>query len=84
MTLAWPGAGELGVFALAVLLLNATPGVDRAFTLVSTLRGGVRAGLAAAAGIAAGCIVHTLAAAFGLAALCIGGGEATALALARL
>jgi len=40
-----------------------------AFTLVSTLKGGVRAGLAAAAGIGAGCVVHTLAAAFGLAAL---------------
>jgi len=40
-----------------------------AFTLVSTLRGGVRAGLAAAAGIGAGCVVHALAATFGLAAL---------------
>jgi threonine/homoserine/homoserine lactone efflux protein len=36
---------------------------------MSTLRGGVRAGLAAAAGIGAGCAVHALAAAFGLAAL---------------
>jgi threonine/homoserine/homoserine lactone efflux protein len=60
---------DLALFALTVLVVNATPGVDMAFTLVSTLRGGVRAGLAAAAGVGAGCVVHTLAAAFGLAAL---------------
>jgi len=63
------GTHDLGLFALTVLVLNATPGVDMAFTLVSTLRGGVRAGLAAAAGIGAGCAVHALAATFGLAAL---------------
>jgi threonine/homoserine/homoserine lactone efflux protein len=63
------GTHDLALFSLTVLILNATPGVDMAFTLVSTLRGGARAGLAAAAGIGAGCVVHTLAAAFGLAAL---------------
>ncbi len=63
------GSHDLALFALTVLVVNATPGVDMAFTLVTTLRGGVRAGLAAAAGINAGCVVHTLAAAFGLAAL---------------
>jgi threonine/homoserine/homoserine lactone efflux protein len=63
------GTQDLALFAVTVFVLNATPGVDLAFTLVSTLRGGIRAGLAAAAGIGAGCIVHTLAAAFGLAAL---------------
>ena len=63
------GTHDLALFALTVLVVNATPGVDMVFTLVSTLRGGVRAGLAAAAGVGAGCIVHTLAAAFGLAAL---------------
>jgi threonine/homoserine/homoserine lactone efflux protein len=63
------GTHDLALFALTVLVVNATPGVDMAFTLVSTLRGGVRAGLAAAAGINAGCIVHTAAAALGLAAL---------------
>jgi threonine/homoserine/homoserine lactone efflux protein len=71
-----PGTHDLALFALAVLVVNATPGVDMAFTLVSTLRGGVRAGLAAAAGIAAGCVVHTLAAAFGLAALLAASGTA--------
>jgi len=63
------GTHDLALFALTVFVVNATPGVDMAFTLVSTLKGGVKAGLAAAAGICAGCIVHTLAAAFGLAAL---------------
>ncbi len=75
---------DLAVFAAAVLLLNATPGVDFLLTVGRTLQGGARAGLAAAAGISAGCIVHTLAAAFGVAALCIGGGEATALAVELL
>ena len=63
------GTHDLALFTLTVLVLNATPGVDMAFTLLSTLRGGVRSGMAAAAGICAGCVVHTLAAAFGLAAL---------------
>ena len=63
------GTHSLGVFAATVFVVNATPGVDMMFTLTSTLRRGVAGGLAAALGIAAGCIVHTLVAAFGLAAL---------------
>lgn len=57
------------MFAAAVAVLNATPGVDFVLTVSRTLQAGVRAGLAAAAGIGAGCLVHALAAAFGLAAL---------------
>ncbi len=63
------GLHSLPLFALAVLVLNATPGVDMLLTVGRTLAGGLRAGLAAAAGISAGCVVHVLAAAFGLAAL---------------
>lgn len=63
------GAREAGLFAAAVFLLNATPGVDLLLVLARTLQRGVRAGLAAAAGISLGCVVHALAAAFGLAAL---------------
>lgn len=64
------GTPDLGLFAVTLLVVNATPGVDLMFTLVATLKGGVRAGLAAAAaGIGAGCVVHTLVAAFSLAAL---------------
>lgn len=57
------------LFALTVLVLNATPGVDLVYTVTRTLQHGVRSGLAAAAGISAGCVVHALGAAFGLAAL---------------
>jgi threonine/homoserine/homoserine lactone efflux protein len=64
-----PGAGEAAVFATAVFVLNATPGVDFLLTVSRTLQGGARAGVAAALGIAAGCVAHALAAAFGLAAL---------------
>jgi len=64
-----PGPAELAVFASAVFVLNATPGVDFLLTVSRTLQGGARAGVAAACGIAAGCVVHALAAAFGLAAL---------------
>ena len=64
-----PGPAELAVFAGAVLVLNATPGVDFLLTVSRTLQAGARAGAAAACGIVAGCVVHALAAAFGLAAL---------------
>lgn len=63
------GTHSLGVFALTVLVVNATPGVDMMLVLTRTLRHGVVGGIAAALGVAAGCIVHTLIAAFGLAAL---------------
>ena len=63
------GLQDLALFSLTVLVLNATPGVDLVFTVTRTLQQGVRGGLAAGAGISAGCIVHALAAAFGLAAL---------------
>jgi len=67
---AWlPGPGELALFAAAVAVLNATPGVDFLLTVTRTLQGGARAGLVAALGIGAGCVLHALAAAFGLAAL---------------
>ena len=63
------GTHSLGVFALTVLVVNATPGVDMVLVLTRTLRHGVVGGIAAALGVSAGCVVHTLVAAFGLAAL---------------
>jgi threonine/homoserine/homoserine lactone efflux protein len=75
------GTHDLPLFALTVLVLNATPGVDMAFTLLATLRGGVRGGLAATLGVCAGCVVHVLAAAFGMAALMAA--SATAFALVK-
>ena len=68
-TLGLASTQELLVFMAAVFVLNATPGVDLLLTITRTLQGGARAGLAAALGINAGCVVHTFAAAFGLAAL---------------
>ena len=69
MTELLPGPAQAAVFATAVFVLNATPGVDFLLTVSRTLQGGLRAGVAAALGISAGCGVHALAAAFGLAAL---------------
>ena len=63
------GTQDLLLFIATALVLNATPGVDLVFTITRTLQQGVRGGLAAAAGISAGCVVHALAAALGLAAL---------------
>jgi len=63
------GTHSLELFAATVFVVNATPGVDFALTVTRTLQGGVRTGLAAAFGIAGGCVLHALAAAFGLAAL---------------
>jgi len=63
------GTHSLGLFAATVLVVNATPGVDFAFVVTRTLQAGVRAGLAGAAGIGAGCVLHAAAAALGLAAL---------------
>jgi threonine/homoserine/homoserine lactone efflux protein len=73
------GTHDLALFALTVFVLNATPGVDMAFTLVATLRGGVRGGLAATLGVGAGCVVHVMAAAFGMAALMAASSTAFAL-----
>lgn len=70
------GTHDLLLFSATVFVLNATPGVDMAFTIASTLRGGWRQGVAAAVGIMAGCVLHTLAAAFGLAALLATSAEA--------
>jgi threonine/homoserine/homoserine lactone efflux protein len=60
---------QLPLFMAAVLLLNATPGVDLLLTVSRTAQSGVHAGVMAALGINAGCALHALAAAFGLAAL---------------
>jgi threonine/homoserine/homoserine lactone efflux protein len=42
------GLKDLALFALTVLVLNATPGVDLLLTISRTLQNGVRGGLAAA------------------------------------
>jgi threonine/homoserine/homoserine lactone efflux protein len=63
------GIHDLGLFVAAGLLLNVTPGPDMAYIAARGAAGGFRAGVAAAFGITAGCVVHTLAAAAGLSML---------------
>ncbi|WP_235857797.1 LysE family translocator [Marimonas lutisalis] len=59
----------IAAFTGAGILLNLTPGADVLFVSASGLSGGPRAGIAAAAGVTLGGIVHTMLAALGLAAL---------------
>lgn len=56
-------------FLVAALALFVTPGPNMMFTIASGAAGGSQAGLAAAAGIALGTLVHVLIAAAGLGAL---------------
>jgi threonine/homoserine/homoserine lactone efflux protein len=63
------GIHDLGLFVVAGLLLNITPGPDMTYIAARAAAGGFRAGVAATLGITAGCVVHTLAAAAGLSVL---------------
>ena len=63
------GIHDLALFVAAGLLLNLTPGPDMAYIAARGAAGGFRDGAAAALGITAGCVVHTIAAAVGLSAL---------------
>ena len=70
------GTHDLLLFAATVFVLNATPGVDMALTVGTTLRAGWRQGVAVVLGIQLGCVLHTFAAGFGLAALLAASAEA--------
>jgi threonine/homoserine/homoserine lactone efflux protein len=56
-------------FVPAALALNLTPGADMMFCLGTGLRAGARAGIAASAGVALGCMVHVALAGAGLGAM---------------
>ncbi|XRD81917.1 LysE family translocator [Dyella halodurans] len=56
-------------FLLACIALNLTPGLDTFYILTRSGREGRAVGVAAALGINAGCIVHTLAAVLGISAI---------------
>jgi threonine/homoserine/homoserine lactone efflux protein len=58
-----------GAYLVTVTILILLPGPDMLFALASGMRGGPRAGFAAAVGAAAGEVVHISAAALGLAAI---------------
>jgi threonine/homoserine/homoserine lactone efflux protein len=60
------GVQRYGLFVLTGILLNLTPGQDTLFIVGKSLSGGRRAGIAAALGVSAGSLCHTLAAALGL------------------
>ncbi|HYC41506.1 MAG TPA: LysE family translocator [Noviherbaspirillum sp.] len=63
------GISDFGLFLVAVLLLNATPGPDTAYIVGRSIAQGRSAGLMSALGISAGCCVHALASAIGLSAI---------------
>ena len=76
-----PDTAQLLLFITAGLVLNLTPGPDVMYIVAHAVRGGARAGVAAALGIAAGCLVHVAAAALGVSALLAA--SATAFALLK-
>jgi threonine/homoserine/homoserine lactone efflux protein len=63
------GIEHIGLFVVAGILLNLTPGPDVLYIVANALRSGARAGMVAAMGITAGCFVHIFAAAIGVSAL---------------
>jgi RhtB (resistance to homoserine/threonine) family protein len=63
------GIHNLWLFILAGWALNLTPGPDVLYMVTHGLKSGWRAGVAAVAGISAGCLVHVAAATVGLSAL---------------
>lgn len=64
-----PDLHHLLLFLAAGLVLNLTPGPDVMLIVANAVRAGAQAGVAAALGISAGCLVHVAAAALGLSAL---------------
>lgn len=64
-----PGLPVILAFTVAGLVLFLTPGPDMSLWLARTLAGGRRAGIAAALGTNAGCIVHATLAALGISVL---------------
>src|SRR5213082_2447931 len=63
------GIHDFGLFFLAGILLNLTPGPDTAYILGRSIAQGREAGIASALGICVGSIFHTCAAALGLSAI---------------
>jgi len=57
------------VFFTAAIALNVSPGPDLIYILSRTIARGAKVGLASAAGVCSGAVVHVLAAAFGLSAI---------------
>lgn len=60
------GTVDLGVYIAAGLILNITPGADMLYIANRSATQGTKAGVIAAVGIGAGCLVHILFATLGL------------------
>ena len=69
MTLAELPVHHLPLFAAAALAVNLTPGPDMLFVIGTGATRGRRAGVMAALGVGAGCLLHVALAAVGLSAL---------------
>ena len=65
------GVTDLGLFVVAGLILNITPGPDLLYIISRSAVQGKKAGAIAALGIGAGCLVHVVAAAFGLSVIMV-------------
>ncbi|MBE0496763.1 MAG: LysE family translocator [Campylobacterales bacterium] len=63
------GIHDFGLFVLAGLLLNITPGADLLYITARAGSGGFGAGFKASLGVGAGCLVHISLAVLGLSAL---------------
>ncbi|NID14591.1 LysE family translocator [Luteibacter yeojuensis] len=61
-----PGIDHFGAFLMGCAVLNLTPGLDTFYILARSSREGRVVGIAAALGINAGCLVHTVAAVLGV------------------
>jgi threonine/homoserine/homoserine lactone efflux protein len=64
-----PGIHDYGIFVAAAILLNLAPGQDTMYILGRGIGQGRRIGVAAALGVSAGTLIHTVAAALGLSAI---------------
>jgi RhtB (resistance to homoserine/threonine) family protein len=63
------GIHDLGLFLLAGVLLNITPGPDMALIVARSTQHGTRVGIIAALGVGVGAFIHIAAAAIGISAL---------------
>ncbi len=64
-----PTLEALIAFTLAAFIMNLSPGPSNFYVMARTLEQGVRGGLAAVCGLAAGSLVHVIAAVLGLSAI---------------
>lgn len=60
---------QYGLFVVATLILNVTPGPDMIFTATNGIQGGAKAGVTSAVGVGFGGLVHAFLAAVGVSAL---------------